>query len=658
MADTILLCDCLHSQTIDRDALERASGKRCSRVHSYLCGAEEGVLADAMRAGPVTVACQQERARFEALAEDLGVEAPACVDLRDRAGWSDDPRSKTPKQAALLAEAAMPAPEPRTLDVESHGTCLVIGAGEIATEAADRLSRTLAVTCLLTDAADPPETRAFDPIHGRIRRAQGALGHFELVIDGLRQLVPGGRGPLEMGPPRDGGRSECDVIVDLSGETPLFPAHHKREGYLRADPGRPQAVADAVFEAAQLTGTFEQPIWVSLTEPLCAHSRAEQTGCTRCLDACPTGAISPDGDHVSVDPHICAGCGACSSLCPSGAISFDAPPVGHTFRRIETLGRQYRGAGGTLPRLLVHDEDHGREMIDLLARHGAGLPADVIPFSMPSLGAFGHAEILAALAAGFADVSLLPSPRTERDVLEGQAELSRALGGTAVRILDVADPDALPNALGEGPQQASGPILPMGERRQVARLAAKALPGDEIRPLPDGAPYGAVLVDPDSCTLCLACVPLCPSGALADNPDKPQLLFKEEACLQCGLCANICPEDAITYEPRMNLADSALSPVVVNEEEPFACVECGQLFGTKSTIDRITARLKDHHMFQNPEALRMLQMCDDCRVKTQMHQGGPLSGPAKPVPKTSRDYGQPEDAVQLKPRKRDQRKRD
>ncbi len=649
MTDTVLLCDCLGSQRIDRAGLEAGSGRPCSEVGTHLCGRQIGRVAEALAAGtPVTVACEQERATFEALAADLDVDPPALVDLRDRAGWSDDPRDVTPKQAALLADAALAPPAARVMDVESGGTCLVLGAADTALPAAERLSGTLAVTCLLTDAADPPDTRDFDVIHGRLRRATGSLGRFEVAIDGFRQVVAGGRGGFDLTAPRDGAVSACDVIVDLTGGAPLFPAPEKREGYLRADPGRPAAVFDALWEASQLTGTFEQPLWVALEPAICAHSRARQTGCTRCLDACPTGAITPDGDHVAVDPHVCAGCGACSALCPSGAISFDAPPVAHTMRRISTLARTYRQAGGAAPRLLIHDDGHGREMIDLLARHGAGLPADVIPMALPALAAFGHAEALAARASGFCDVSLLLSPRSDRATLAQEAELACAIDGpAALRLLDVADPDALPEALGAAAAPAPDPMLPMGSRRQVARMAAKALAAEPVTPLPDHAPYGAVLVDPDACTLCMACVPHCPSGALADNPDRPQLLFQEEACLQCGLCETICPEDAIRLEPRMNSSDDALSQQVLNEEEPFHCVECGTPFGVRSTIERITEKLSGKHaMFANPQAVRLIGMCDDCRVKSQMHDGM-LSGPPKPLPRTSADYGQPEDAVVL-----------
>ena len=133
---------------------------------------------------------------------------------------------------------------------------------------------------------------------------------------------------------------------------------------------------------------------------------------------------------------------------------------------------------------------------------------------------------------------------------------------------------------------------------------------------------------------------LCPSGALVDNPDMPQLRFQEDACLQCGLCANVCPEDAITYEPRLNLADTALTQVVLHEEEPFACIECGALFGVKSTVERITEKLAGKHsMFANETAARMIQMCDNCRVKAQFRaQDNPFAGGERPQVRTTEDY--------------------
>ncbi len=654
MPPKLLLCDCEGSQRIDRDALTRATGLEAGRVHSHLCTRQIDLAAEAM-ADPdaeVIVACGQEARTFAALAEELGVSAPLAVDLRDRAGWSDEARAAGPKQAALLADALRPATPAKTLDVSSEGLCLVMGASEIVLPVAADLAETLSVTCLLTDAPDlvPEPERRFDMALGRVRTAAGAFGGFTVTVDGFRALSPGGRGAPAFGAARDGGRSDCDIILDLTGAAPLFPAPEKRDGYLRADPASPRAVAKAASEAAAMVGTFEKLLHVTLEPELCAHARARQTGCTRCLDLCPTGAITSGEEAVTIDAMICAGCGACSAACPSGAVSFDAPPVADVFARLQLLAATCREAGGTSPRLLVHDETHGREMIALSARYGRGLPADVLPLDLPSVAMFGHAEMLAALAVGFVAVDVLLSPRTEREGLTQEVALAGAiLGGLGraaalVRLIEPAEPDALSDLLYTRPAvgPAVEPILPLGRRRDVARLAARALDsGTEAPiPLPAGAPYGAVLVDTEACTLCLSCVGLCPSGALDDNPDRPELRFKEDACLQCGICRTICPENAITLEPRLDISDDALKLRVLHEEEPFACIECGKLFGVKSTIERISAKLEGKHaMFTHSDNARLIRMCDDCRVRAQYHDSSaPFRGGERPRVRTTDDY--------------------
>ena len=641
MARSFITCTCLGTQEIDSDALSLATGQDVRPPCHALCTTELSKAAEALETGDAVLCCTQESRTFTGLAEEMGLEAPELLDLRDRAGWTDDSGDTGPKMAALITDASTPVAQGRNLDVTSEGICLIVGPAAVALDAAERLKDHLSVTVLIDDPEEIPDTRAYDTIIGDLRRASGALGQFNVVIDALRQVIPGGRGAFELTPPRDGGVSECDLILDLSGGQPLFSAHEKRDGYLRADPAHPPSVSAAVLAASHLVGVFEKPVHVRLEPSICAHSRAEQTGCTRCLDLCPTGAITPDGDHVAVDPMICAGCGACSAACPSGAISFDAPPVETVIRRVQTLATSYRNAGGSTPRLLVHDA-HGREMISLAARHGRGLPADVIPIDLPAVSSFGHAEALAALAAGFATVSVLPGPGADRVALTAQSLLANAIGGAdRMAVLDLTDPDALSDTLfgADVPASVERPVRPLGTRRQITRQAARALhPEGGVLPLPEGAPYGAVLVDMDACTLCLACVSLCPSGALGDNPDRPQLRFQEDACLQCGLCATICPEDAIALEPRMNLADDALRQEVVIEEEPFDCVECGTPFGTRSTIERITARLEGHAMFSG-DRIRMVQMCDDCRVRSQYHaKGGPFGMGERPLPHTSEDY--------------------
>jgi len=652
-APQILLCSCAGTMAPDAERLSAATGLACSRVHSELCGREAGRVAEALGRGPVTVACGQEAARFAMLAEDAGApERLACLDIRDRAGWGEG--DTVPKMAALIAGARIAAPPVPGMEVESAGVALVCGPAEVALAAGARLSQVLTVTVMLTDREEivPPEAE-MDIVAGRIARLSGALGRFSLTVDGFAELLAPGRGARRFAPPQDGAVSECDIVVDLSGAAPAVPAHEKRDGYLRADPRDPVAVERALFDAAQLVGSFEKTLHIRFTESLCAHSRARRSGCTRCLDVCPTGAILPDGDTVRIDPHVCAGCGACAAVCPSGAAASDELPTATLFARLRAMARAFETAGGAAPRLLVHDA-HGAEMIRLGARYGRGLPADAVPLEVPALAAFGHAEMLAALALGFVEVAILPAPRSDRAVIGAEMALAAAIlaaraepadAPPRLRMLDETDPDALIERLGATVPAPPGvePILATGGRRETVRLAARALAGgvpEAPTPLPAGAPYGAVRVDADKCTLCMSCAGLCPTGALSDSPDSPELGFTENACIQCGLCAGLCPETAITLEPRLDLSDAALRPRVMKREEPFACIECGRPFGVKSTIERITAKLSGvHSMFTNSDNVRLIQMCDDCRVRAQYHsEGSPFALGTVPRPRTAADY--------------------
>jgi ferredoxin len=134
--------------------------------------------------------------------------------------------------------------------------------------------------------------------------------------------------------------------------------------------------------------------------------------------------------------------------------------------------------------------------------------------------------------------------------------------------------------------------------------------------LPAGAPFGKIEVNVQGCTLCLSCVSACPTGALGDDPERPMLRFTEDACVQCGLCQATCPEKVISLVPQLDFRAATAEPRVLKEEEPFCCIRCGKPFGTKSTIERVLAKLEGRHwMFKgSAQRLDVVRMCEDCRV--------------------------------------------
>ena len=650
--DRLLLCRCDDSMSVDAESARAALGAASVKEARALCMDQSDQATEAFaQTGTTLVACGQMANFFNVLFDE--VDAPGaliCTDIRDRAGWTADaPADAHAKQAALLAEAALDRPVTPTRDIHSEGTVMVLG-GDAALAAADRLADQLAVTVLLGEAPeDLSPTDRYDVAVGRIGSAGGALGGFDITVEGYAPPRLAGRGAGQFGKAVANARSRCDIILDLRGGPPLFAAPDKRDGYVRADPRDPAAVERAIARAADLQGTFERPLYIRYDAAICAHSRAAQTGCSRCLDVCPTGAILAAGDHVAIDPDICAGCGACAAVCPSGAASYDDPDVGFLFKRLRTLAHVYKSAGGSNPRLLFHDAEHGAEMIRLAARFGRGLPADVIPLEVGNTESVGHAEMLAAIGVGFAEVTVLAGPRTDMAVPERELALAQAIvagrcaEASPLRLITPSDPDALEEALYHAAPRTlvAESILPLGGRRDVTRLAAAALPGTaEAIALPEGAPYGAVVIDTEACTLCLACVSLCPVGALGDNPDKPQVRFQETACLQCGICASTCPENAITLAPRLNLANAAMSHQVLHEEEPFECISCGKPFGVRSTIETIIEKLQGKHwMFTGSDNSKLIQMCDDCRVNAQYHQeNSPFFGGERPRVRTTQDY--------------------
>jgi ferredoxin len=657
----ILICSCEDTVPLDGEKVRRACRDSVVIEGRQFCRAELDRVRKAAAGGePVVIACTQEAPLFNEVAEEGGADAPTFVNIRETGGWAKDAAEAGPKMAALIAATASPAPDVSFVSLSSDGVTLLYGKDERVVEAAELLKEHLDVTVLIKAGSEltPRRVTEFPVVRGVIRAAKGYLGAFELTVDDYAAPAPSSRGAFAFGAAKNGAVSRCDILIDLSGGPSLFPAADLRDGYLRADPGDPAAILRTVLKARDLTGMFDKPRYINFTEDLCAHSRSKIVGCRRCLDLCPAGAIEPAGDHVAIDAHICAGCGQCAAACPTGAASYALPPSDAMLRRLRVLLGTYREAGGEHGVVMFHDAEHGSALIDALARHGDGLPANVLPVEVNEITQVGLEAVAAAHAYGASAVRFLTRAKARHDIAGLKKTIALVqlvlakLGFDGVRVeaIETDDPDALGDALrGIATLEATAKpatFLPTGSKRELMRLSLRELHAAaptpvDIVPLPEGAPFGTIEVRVEGCTLCLSCVSACPTGALSDDPERPVLRFAEDACVQCGLCKATCPEKVISLRPQIDFRAATALGRVIKQEEPAECIRCGKPFGVKSSVERVIAKLEGKHWMykDSKKRLDVIRMCEDCRVVVMAEeQFDPFGSPQRPPVRTTEDY--------------------
>jgi len=325
--------------------------------------------------------------------------------------------------------------------------------------------------------------------------------------------------------------------------------------------------------------------------PFVFHSACEaKYGCTKCIDGCPSDALSLEHGMVEVDPTKCTRCGECATVCPVSAIQ--------------------------MPKL---SEDALDGLLSGLARSAA--PAAILVLTcdrskteprqwtfveqVDDVGIIGPRQILAAASSGLAALIVYCADGSCQGLSKAKRAVEsvrRAMADRTGFVVEFLVGD-------EGRDEIRRFAVGEQFRKRVVRGAGKEPWLRFTGALSSLADPGAQALDlgltnlkiSDTCTLCGTCEKSCPHSALAVKGGV--LEFDSARCTSCGYCAQVCPEKSITIEPLENI--SGLDRRAVFQDEIVNCARCGTPLGSRGLLRRVTVLVGR----EDP----MMKYCQNCK---------------------------------------------
>jgi ferredoxin len=464
-------------------------------------------------------------------------------------------------------------------------------------------------------------------IQDRVVKVDGALGAFRVTVEhqrpvGRREVITAGQ------------------VVVIEADDGVPGRRPARTGYHRVAEPSAAELDRLSLRIVDLIGDFEKPAYVRYDPLTCAGGASGHQACGRCVSACPYDAVSRKPDEplrVAVDHAACEGCGACVAVCPTSSLTFTEPPTALLDVRLRALLAPVAGAPSAPLIVAYHCPEDGAAAFADAGQARRPYPPGVLPVPMACLRHVSEADILSAFRYGAAGVGLIgceACPHGERQALHDRLTLVRTvldafgLGGDRVHVVTGPPMEAMAAlerftaALSPSPVRWEGDGVPPARGRDAIADAFRTLiettgrePG-RVAVAAD-APFAVPEVRVSGCTMCRACVNVCPSHAFRFDEAGQALELKTVACVNCGLCARACPESVITLRGEVALDRAALDYATVVRDDTLACTKCGAAFGSRRAIEVIESKLFGMASLLDTFAgsrRNLLRMCPNCRA--------------------------------------------
>ncbi|QOR61265.1 ATP-binding protein [Sulfurovum sp. ST-21] len=360
-------------------------------------------------------------------------------------------------------------------------------------------------------------------------------------------------------------------------------------------------------------GEFNYKNFIKYDSTICQYHERQTEICGKCAEVCPSVAIVKidDKKHLGFSDIDCHGCGGCISVCPSGALDY-------TQMNRDSFSEIASFYADRIP--LIIPRKMQLEKLDLALRE------NVLPFPIEGEKYLHEVHLLTLLQKSGNPIIFYTDfiSKGTGDAIDLLNDIfKRKYNKQAIFICE--NREALLSAFKEAvsiPECKFNMVDEGMMKREIFTYRLAHLVGEDdlgVVKTKEHIHYGNLIINQDTCTLCLSCVGACNVKALTAHAEDNSLRFNPSMCTNCGYCEFVCPEKdclEVVYD-EMALDQNYFKRNIMATDTLFACVECGIEFATTKSIEKIAAMMLP--VFGSDEAKKKsLYCCADCKPKVTM----------------------------------------
>lgn len=374
-----------------------------------------------------------------------------------------------------------------------------------------------------------------------------------------------------------------------------------------------------VNEIESLIGEFTFDKSILYFEDKCQYHHRNKTDyayCRSCADICPNMSIISNEDkrELLFSDIDCITCGMCVGICPSGAMQ----KTSASLYSINKALKLYRNK-----MVVILSSEYFEDSIDLFGDFFK--INDVFLFIVPNISMLNEVYILSILQESFRRCLIIGK---SSQILNESIAYINTLYEKIFNTQAVYYADSISNinmdVIDTSPIAGYSYDIDIREfSREIFSNRLKFFIKDKdygVLKNTEMILYTDLSINSDKCTLCMSCVEACNTNALINSKNNFSLLLNPSLCTACGFCLDVCPEQVISM-PLLGygLNNDFLSYSIKASDEPFACIECGKIFASTKSINKVKSVMQP--IFANdPIKMKTILCCSDCKVKVMFNQ--------------------------------------